>query len=318
MVLIVRDVRLRSVLPSAERQLKEAGVRVVTMDPEDFCRGGTDAHERAPVALVGVNFAFSREVMAKLPRLKAIVSAVSGTDTIDKQAARALGIRIGHSPALETSESLAEATILLMLALLYQLPRNAALLRDHSPIPQEPFVQMLKGKTVGLVGFGRSARALATRLQAWQVRILAYSRTRDAGGIGGVEFVALEELLPASDIVCVHASLREDTRNLLSAAMLARTKRGAYLVNMARGAIVDEGALCALAQSGHLAGIGLDVFQAEPLAPDSALRRLPNAILTPHSLSHSRESLEGMARIAVANVLNALEGRALEREAGDA
>ena len=316
MVLIVRDARLRSVLPSAQRRLQEAGVRTVSMAPDEFCLGGSDAHARAPVALVGVNFAFSREVMTKLPRLKAIVSAVSGTDTIDKQAARALGIRVGHSPAADTSESIAEATVLLMLNLLYQLPRNEALLRTGEAVPDEPLGQMLKGKTIGLVGFGRSARALCSRLQPWQVRIRAYSRARDAGGIANVEFVSLEELLASSDIVSVHASLREDTRDLLSAAQLAKMKRGAYLINMARGAIVDETALCALAERGHLAGIALDVFRAEPLAADSPLRRLSNAILTPHTISHTAESFEGMTRLAVANVLNALEGRPLEREAG--
>jgi D-3-phosphoglycerate dehydrogenase len=123
-----------------------------------------------------------------------------------------------------------------------------------------------------------------------------------------VAFVGLDELLKSSDVVCVLATLNAETRHLLNEAKLRLMKPNAILINTARGGIVDEAALVKIAKEGRLHKIALDVFEAEPLPPDSALRELPNAILTPHCVGHSREGAEVVTRAAIVNIERAVAG----------
>lgn len=306
--IVVSDPRLGQILPDAAEALTKRGHCVVSMTQEEFCGAPARAHLDSVAALVGVNFRFDGHLMGRMPRLRAIVSGVVGVDTIDVGEAFRRGIRVANCPAAETAESLAEATVLLILSLLYRLKDNETALRTQAPRPARPIGRMLKGKTLGLVGFGPTARCVARRLHDWGVSVIAYSEARDAGGVDFVEFVSLDELLKSSDIVSVHAALNARTANLLSAERLRQMKRGALFVNTARGGIVDELALEKAVREGAIGAVALDTFRIEPLPMDSPLRTLETAVLTPHMIGHTMESLDALTRMAVENIEAVLRG----------
>jgi len=167
---------------------------------------------------------------------------------------------------------------------------------------------MLGDKIVGMIGFGQIARAVAVRLAGWNVTIQAYTRRGAADAPSNVRFVGLEELLRSSDVVCVLSTLNSDSQGLLNADRLRLLKRDAVLVNTARGAIIDELALCEIAKQRPDLRLALDTFTTEPLPPQSALRDLPNAILTPHMLGHTQEAHAALPDAAVENVRRILAG----------
>jgi phosphoglycerate dehydrogenase-like enzyme len=243
----------------------------------------------------------SRTLLASADRLRGIVSPTTGIEGFDLAAATELGIIIANGQTTENVESMAEATILLILAALYDLHGSEAVLRENRPRPAQVSARMLGGKTVGMIGFGRIARAVAARLAAWNVSIQAYTR-RVPANQGDVRFVGLDQLLQTSDVVCVLATLNKDTQGLLNAERLALLKPEAVLVNTARGAIIEEQALCALAKQRPDLRFALDVFATEPLPPNNPLRALPNAILTPHMVGQSREAYTALPDSAVENV----------------
>ena len=178
----------------------------------------------------------------------------------------------------------------------------------------------LSGKTVGLIGLGRIARQVARRLQGFDVRILAYdvSWDEDFARSAGIIRSSLDELLQESDYVSLHAPLTDATSRLLNEQTIASMKRGAILINTARGELVDEDALLAALVSGHLGGAGLDVLSSErdimlPPVIESLLA-LPNVVCTPHAAGSSREGLARSNRLAAECVLAALENRPLRPE----
>jgi len=262
----------------------------------------------ADILLAASSFACSRALMEPASHLRAIVSPSTGTEGFDLAAATRLGILVANGQTRENVESMAEATVLLMLAALYDLNGAQAVLRENRPRPRQTNTRMLGGKTVGLIGFGRIARAVAARLAGWDVSLQAYTRRRPENS-GDARFVGLDELLRTSDVVCVLATLNSQTEGLLSADRLRLLKPGATLINTARGAIIDEPALWALAQERPDLRLALDVFTAEPLPPESPLRRLPTAILTPHMLGHTHEAHASLPAAAVDNVGRLLAGQ---------
>jgi D-3-phosphoglycerate dehydrogenase len=205
---------------------------------------------------------------------------------------------------------MAEATIMLILASLHNLPEKIDALRANRAPPPRQKGRMLRGKTLGMIGFGNMARAIAARLQPWEVRMQTYAPRLKTPLPSYVERVPLDELLRTSDIVCVLATLNAETRGLLDLGKLRSMKREAILINTARGGIVDEAALVAIAKEGRLHKIALDVFETEPLPAESSLRGIPNAILTPHCVGHAREGSDAIAQAAVENVTRILAGRA--------
>jgi phosphoglycerate dehydrogenase-like enzyme len=200
-------------------------------------------------------------------------------------------------------------TILLVLASLYDLRGAEAILRENRARPAAASARLLTGKTVGMIGFGQIARAVTARLSDWNVDIQAFSRRIPADAPDRVRFVGIEELLRSSDVVCVLAALNSESVGLLNAARLRLLKPGAVLVNTARGAIIDEAALCDVARERSDLRLALDVFTEEPLPPQSKLRDLPNAIITPHLLGQTRKSLAALPEAAVENVERLLAGR---------
>ena len=273
------------------------------------------AFDAAGASLTGVDvlvaassFPCPRTLMEPADRLRGIVSPTTGIEGFDLTTASELGILVANGQTRENVESMAEATIMLMLAALYDLHGSEALLQANRPRPAEVSARMLGGKTVGIVGYGRIARAITPRLAGWNVSIQAYTRSPTAN-LGDVWFVELDDLLRTSDVVCVLATLNSETVGLLNGERLALLKHGAVLINTARGAIIDEPALCELAKRRADLRLALDVFTSEPLPPDSPLRELPNAILTPHMVGQSREAYTALPDTAVETVRCLLAGQ---------
>lgn len=250
------------------------------------------------------------DVMAAAPRLRALVSPFTGTEGIDEKAASDLGILVANSQAPEHFGSLAEATVLLMLAALYDLHGAEAALRDETKASPPGRGRMLRGRSIGLIGFGNIARTVADRLSTWEARIQTYTPRLKQPLPESVKRVELDELLKSSDVVSVHCALNAETRGLLDARRLRLLKPDAILVNTARGPIIDEEALYEVARDNPRMTIALDVFATEPLPADSPLRGLPNAILTPHRIGHTADAAEAIPRTAAENVLRALRGEA--------
>ena len=170
----------------------------------------------------------------------------------------------------------------------------------------------LRGRTLGIVGLGRIGRRVADKARGFGLRILASDPYVSPAVFAehGAEPRRLERLLAESDLVTVHALLTEETRGLLDAAAIARMKPGAYLINAARGPIVDERALLDALEAGHLAGAGLDVLAVEPPAADHPLLRHPRVITTPHSAWYTEQAMKDLQRLLAEDVARVLGGEA--------
>jgi D-3-phosphoglycerate dehydrogenase len=263
----------------------------------------------ADVLVAPPGFALTRQLMSAGPRLRAAVSLVTGTEGYDLAAATELGICIANGHTRENYESMAEATVMLMLALLYDLHGTEELARKGLLRPARPRAMMLRDKTIGLIGFGRIARAIAERLQGWHVKMLAYApRPGKEPWPTYVSAVSLEELLQTSDIISLHAPISRETRGMLNAERLGMIKPGAFLINTARGGIIDEEALVKIARA-RLSGIALDVTETKPLPADSPLWKLPKAILTPHMVGHTLELHDSQVEAAYQNIYHVLSGK---------
>jgi phosphoglycerate dehydrogenase-like enzyme len=288
--------------------LRELGLDVWFYEDSDAFRDAGGELGDADVLLAASSVTVSRALMESADRLRGVVSPTTGIERFDLAAATELGILVANGQTRENVESMAEATILLMLAALYDLHGSEALSRENRARPKDVNARMLGGKIVGMIGFGRIAHAITARLTGWNASIQAYTR-RPPANAGNVRFVGLEELLRTSDVVCVLATLNSETEGMLNGDRLALLKHGAVLINTARGAIIDEPALCELAEQRPDLRLALDTFVAEPLPPDSKLRDLPNAILTPHMIGQSREAYTALPDTAVENVRCLLAGQ---------
>ncbi|GDY71884.1 2-hydroxyacid dehydrogenase [Streptomyces avermitilis] len=251
------------------------------------------------------------EHIAAAPELQLIQCASHGFDYVDLDAARARGLpvcNIGSSGAEQ--QNVAEQTFALMLALAKQLvPAHTALVDADWALPRlQRSITELSGKTLGIVGLGHIGEEVARRAVAFDMRIVYAGRERVGAErearLGGARHVGLDELLRTADYVTLHAPLTEATRHLLDADRLALLKPTAFVINTARGALIDQDALADALEKGALAGAGIDVFDPEP--PTSALRllRAPNVVLSPHVAGVTRETL---VRIALAAVQNAAD-----------
>jgi len=292
-----------------EEALKRLGHQVTLYPNLAALRAAKDPLASADL-LYGSGLAVDAKLLDPAPRLRAVVSPWIGTESFDLAALSARGILLANGQVPENYLSMAEATIMLILASLHNLPEKIEALRANRPPPPRQKGRMLRGKTLGMIGFGNMARAIAARLQLWEVRMLACTPRLKAPLPPYVERVPLDELLQTSDIVCVLATLNAETRGMLDLEKLRLMKPEAVLINTARGGIVDELALVAIAKEGRLHKVALDVFETEPLPADSALRGIPNAILTPHCVGHAREGSDAIAQTAVENVTRVLAGQA--------
>lgn len=253
----------------------------------------------------------TESVLAAAPHLKVVGRAGVGVDNIDLAAAKAHQVTVVNSP-LATTVAVAELTLSLMLSLVRELPRADASMKAGKWLKKEFEGRELFGKTLGVIGFGRIGSAVATRAKAFEMKILAYDPLVSAEEIKkrGGEPVSLDELLTAADMITMHMPLTADSRNLLNAEALAKTKAGVYIVCAARGGVIDEEALLAALNSGHVAGAALDVFANEPPGATELVAH-PHVIDSPHIGAQTVEAQARAANDIAEEILNALAGKPL-------
>ena len=242
------------------------------------------------------------ELFAQAPRLRLITSPVIGVDTIDLDAANEFGVIVANCPTAENIIGVAEAAVMLMVAVLLNLKQKERSLREGRFRPRHQS-HILYGRTVGLIGYGRIARSVEQRLQGWGVKVEA-SDPYVAGTL------SMDDLLRTSDVVSLQVVLTKETRNMIGARELALMKPSAILVNTSRGGAIVEEALAEALDSGRLAGAALDVFQKEPIDMDNPLLRCDpdRLILTPHAIGHNLETGPTGVQMAFDNIDRALRG----------
>jgi D-3-phosphoglycerate dehydrogenase len=246
-------------------------------------------------------------VLAAADRLKVIARYGVGIDRVDVAAATAHGVAVTNTPSTN-SGAVAELTIAFMLCLARNLiTANTALRRGEWPVLDGVGI---RGKTVGLIGFGAVGREVAKRLRCFDCRILAFDPYvgPDVAEGCGAGLVSLDVLLSEADFVSLHAPATDLTIGMVNQKFLGRMKKGAFLVNTARGELIDEGALVTALENGQLRAAALDCFSHEPVGKDNPLLRLPQVVVTPHTAAHTDEAVNRMGWAAIENCLAALRG----------
>jgi D-3-phosphoglycerate dehydrogenase / 2-oxoglutarate reductase len=250
------------------------------------------------------------ELLKELKRCKVIGRFGLGVDNIDIPAAAQLGITVTYVPDYCLRE-VSDHAMALLLALARKIALSNSLAQSGRwEVPPIVPLRRLEGQVLGLIGFGNIPRALAPKAKAFGLTVITHDPYVSADVVAalGVESTSFEDLLGRSDFVSVHAPLLPATRGLMNAAAFARMKKGAFLVNTARGPLIDEPALVAALDSGRLAGAALDVVAVEPLAGDSPLLGRDNVILTPHTAFYSVEALEELQTKCANDVARVLSG----------
>ncbi len=247
-------------------------------------------------------------LLAALPRLRHLASYGVGVNHIDLAACRAHDVVVTNTPGVVTNAT-ADLTMALLLAAARRVAEGDRVVRAGGWTEVDPSWMLgseVTGKTLGLIGFGRIGQAVARRAAGFELRIL-YASPREVA-FPGAQRVTLEELLARSDFVSVHTPLTPTTENLLSRERIFAMKKGAVLVNTARGPVVDDAALAEALAQGQVAAAGLDVFRDEPRVPE-VYRRLANVVLTPHLGSGSRETRAAMARMVLEEIERIVRGQ---------
>lgn len=247
------------------------------------------------------------------PQLKIISNYAVGFDNVDVAAATDRGIVITNTPSDEVNEAVAEHTWALILSLARRIVEADEATRRGAYKGWEPDIFLgtnLMGKTLGIIGLGKIGSMVARRAAGYNMTVLynKHSPDPEAEKELGVKYVTLDDLLATSDVVTLHVPLTEETRHMINKDTLAKMKKGAYLVNTARGGVVDEHDLCEALRSGHLAGAALDVYDSEPdINPE--LIGMENVVLTPHIASATGEARDKMSEQAAVAILDTLAGK---------
>ena len=243
----------------------------------------------------------------KAGRLKAAVKWGIGVDNVDFAACKDLGLPIINTPNMFGGE-VADVAVGYVIGLARDLFLIDRGIRLENTWPKPPGMS-LSGKRVALVGFGDIGRSTAKRLSAFDMPIVAYDPGNDDnGGFAGVERAAWPQRIEEADFIVFTCSLNAHNRHMLNAEVLARAKPGVQVVNVARGPLIDEAALIAALQSGHVAAAALDVFEVEPLPSDSPLRAMPRCIFGSHNGSNTRDAVRRASHQAMDRLFGFLEG----------
>lgn len=247
------------------------------------------------------------------PRLRAVARAGAGVDNIDVAAARDLGVTVLNTPGANSMATAEMAFALMLAAVRHVAPAHASLANGEWRRADFAGTEV-HGKTLGLVGFGRVARLVCARALAFGMTVLATSRslTDAEADAAGARRVDMDELLASSDIVSLHCALTGETRGLIDAAALAKMRPTAFLINGARGALVDEAALAAALRAGTIRGAAVDVYSKEPPPADHPLLGLPNVLHTPHLGASTAEASENVGIEAAEGLLAVLGGGTAE------
>jgi D-3-phosphoglycerate dehydrogenase len=246
----------------------------------------------------------------QLSRCKAIGRFGLGVDNIDLAAAKEKGIAVNYVPDYCIRE-VSDHAMALLLSLIRKIPLSNRLVQaGRWEMPAVVPIRRLEGTVLGLLGFGNIPRLVAPKAQAFGMKVIAFDpyAKPELFKQTNVESVDVDTLLKTSDYISVHAPLTAQTRGMMNADAFGKLKKGAYIVNTARGPLIDEPALIAALDSGQVGGAALDVVMVEPLAKDSPLIGRDNVIITPHTAFYSVEALEELQSKAAADVARVLSG----------
>jgi glyoxylate reductase len=257
---------------------------------------------KADALLTIITERIDAELFDAAPSVKAVANLAVGTDNIDLSEAAKRGIPVGNTPGVLT-DATADIAFALLLGIARRITEGASDVREGRWVPWYPTHMIggdTAGTTLGIVGWGRIGQAMARRGEGFGMHVIHSSRSSG---------IPLDELLERSDYVSLHTPLTAETRYLIGAPQLRRMKKTAYLINTARGGVVDQVALREALERGEIAGAGLDVTEPEPLPPDDPLLGAPNLLVVPHVGSATTRTRSRMADMAVDNLLAALAGR---------
>ena len=263
------------------------------------------------ILLMRERSSFKEERLSLAPSLKLISQTGKTSRHLDLPAATRRGVAVAFTPS-DSGISTVELTWGLILSLMRRIPEVDRRMRQEAWPPVVG--HLIEGKTIGVIGLGRIGKEVTRIARAFKARVLATGRTltEERAREAGAEAVSLETLLRESDIVTIHVPSNPQTRGLIGEKEIALMKRGAILINTARGPIVSQGALFEALQKGHLGGAGLDVYDEEPLPMDHPLRRLDNAVLLSHRGYATEEILRARYQDALENILNFFDGKPVQ------
>ena len=262
-------------------------------------------------AILNADFALTADLIAALRRCRVISRFGTGVDNIDVPFAAAQGIPVTNVPEFCTQE-VANRVLTLLLACACRLIQLDRSLRDGEwRSPRVPDTVQIEGQTLGLLGFGKIARAVARRACALGMKLMAYDPYVSPPEMEsqGASSCSFDSLLTISDFISIHAPLTPATRHLVDVRALSLIKPTAILINCSRGGLIDEAALIAALHEGRLAGAGLDVFETEPLPSSSALLKMDQVIVTPHTAAQTAAAFQRVRHVAVDNVVRVLRGQ---------
>lgn len=253
----------------------------------------------------------TRDVIEGLEQCRCIVRLGTGYDNVDVEAATEQGILVCNTPTYCIDDVADHALALLMDGVRHVARQDRWIRAGRWDRTGARPARRTKGCTMGFIAFGRIARALAQRVSGFGMTLLAYDPYIDADTAAhyGVEKVELDELLPRADFISVHCPLTDETHHLLGSREFGMMKEGVFIVNTSRGPVIDEAALVEALRSGKVWGVGLDVFEREPLPLDSLLRQFDNVTFTPHVGANSEESVADVYHLACEIAIDVCNGR---------
>ena len=265
------------------------------------------------IVLIVNKFPVTESLLAGCPNIKLICVTATGYNIVDCEACRRRGIPVTNVPTYGTA-AVAQFTMALLLELCHRIGLHNHSVHQGDWMKSENFCywltpQMeLAGKTIGIIGFGRIGQAVAKLCRAFDMKVLAFSRTEYPQFSDLVEYVNLDTLLERSDIVSLHCPLFPETEKIINAQSITKMKDGALLINTSRGGLVDEEALVQALESGKLRGAAVDVVSAEPMKEDNPLLKTRKCIITPHIAWAPVESRQRLLNTVVENIRAYLEG----------
>ena len=308
----------------------KTGMKIVILDgftenPGDLSWDGLRAcgdltvYDRTPADLTAVftnKTIISAEIMEKCPALKFIGVLATGVNIVDIKAASDRGIVVSNVPAYGTA-SVAQFTMALLLELCHHVGAHSQAVKngEWGSCPDFCFwkypLTELAGKTMGIIGFGNVGRTVARMALAFGMKVLAYSHHEIPGELltDGIRSVDLEELYRQADVISLHCPLSEKNTGMINKQSIARMKDGVFLINTARGPLINEADLKEALESGKVGGAAVDVISREPAAADNPLLKAPNMIITPHIAWAPREARQRLMDITVENMKAYLDGR---------
>jgi D-3-phosphoglycerate dehydrogenase len=323
---------LRRYVPDTRFELRELTLPwpYTPIGPVAEVDEASDVEDELIAALDGVEIAvtqmapFTARVLAAAPDLRLVVVCRGGPVNVNLKEAERRGVAVRATPG-RNAVAAAEHTLALMLAALRHIPDDHASVRAgewrSDLYAYDACGDELAGATTGLVGYGAIGRRVGRVLRAFEAEVVTFDPYADPAVLAadGVRQATLPELLERSRVVSLHARLTAETQGMIGAAELARMPSGAVLVNTARGGLVDYPAVAAALRDGHLGAAAFDVFDTEPLSPDSPLRTAPRVVLTPHLAGATRQTAQKAARLAAEAVAAHLHpGRTAAPSAGTA